>query len=827
MIATTILSSSRILALLRDVAFAEPLCEARFREAAYLSYLPWAAREPDHVFNNAWHYLQETDPTGANCFWVGVSLSCLSGEFLEATGSRIDVKMSSFGAWQQSIVSRISGVSIAASARARSAPGDLGGRPIPLGFRVGFPQSDLHGESLPNSPVFTPFDAAVEDYIAREGLHESHLHLNGSTHAEVCWLRALARPHTETQRFAVLWSTGPKETVARIRELAHSIDPSLGPAGLRRNLLLARALRRWLTAAAFGGIPDDQKMPADASTIVDGGGYDPVRLCSRPDLSVQSEFAWQIALLRRFARTRGAVLERMYYLYLLLQNQHYRLLVQSEEQYGFDQFQKLTFTGLRDVAEKEYVQRFRSMHGPLPGRSRIGYLEGRVAPKSTVEQNANLLRAVLGAYSTYLRGGAEASESASVPRMRDVLADLDSLAACHVAPSRQYFRLALVFHFIKKPWAASPAALAGPFRFFAQRTELANTARTLKRTLERWPRLTTWVRGIDAASNEMHAPPEVFATAYRICARSGVGHRTFHVGEDFPHLLTGIRHILDAVELLDLRKGDRIGHATAMGIAPGLWLSRVPEQLLIRRGEWMLDLLAAWRLLRLDPSVLAEANELAIEIGEIANHVFGVQISPTLLEEVMRLRYLDIHLLRQSRAGAWDGQMESSAATDEARVLSLATQEHKLAVDLLWAWMSDRNLWTRSEALIEVSANRLSERCYVAVQQQLMNVVARRGLVVETLPSSNVRISVYKSFDEHHAFRWMRVPDAHLPGDPEIMVSLGSDDPGIFAGDLRGEFYHLYASLRNRGLGDRTALNYLAPINERGRQYRFHHESLS
>ena len=103
-----------------------------------------------------------------------------------------------------------------------------------------------------------------------------------------------------------------------------------------------------------------------------------------------------------------------------------------------------------------------------------------------------------------------------------------------------------------------------------------------------------------------------------------------------------------------------------------------------------------------------------------------------------------------------------------------------------------------------------------------MTEVGKRKVVIETLPSSNVRISQYHNFREHHALRWMRVPDFFPSNDPEIMVSLGSDDPGIFADDLIGEFYQLYAALRHEGIGDKAALDYLASLNERGRQYRFH-----
>ena len=59
------------------------------------------------------------------------------------------------------------------------------------------------------------------------------------------------------------------------------------------------------------------------------------------------------------------------------------------------------------------------------------------------------------------------------------------------------------------------------------------------------------------------------------------------------------------------------------------------------------------------------------------------------------------------------------------------------------------------------------------------------------------------------------------------MVCLGSDDPGIFAGDLESEFHQLYAALRNEGVSDAEALNRLSTVNERGRKYRFHDRSLS
>ena len=79
---------------------------------------------------------------------------------------------------------------------------------------------------------------------------------------------------------------------------------------------------------------------------------------------------------------------------------------------------------------------------------------------------------------------------------------------------------------------------------------------------------TVWavLRGVDGASNELHAPPEPFAPSFRLVRRAGIPRATFHVGEDFLHLLTGIRAVAEALTFLDLRSGDRVGHATALAL---------------------------------------------------------------------------------------------------------------------------------------------------------------------------------------------------------------------------------------------------------------------
>lgn len=49
-------------------------------------------------------------------------------------------------------------------------------------------------------------------------------------------------------------------------------------------------------------------------------------------------------------------------------------------------------------------------------------------------------------------------------------------------------------------------------------------------------------------------------------------------GEDFKHIISGIRSIYEAITFLEMGHGDRLGHCTAIGINPALWLKRTGEK---------------------------------------------------------------------------------------------------------------------------------------------------------------------------------------------------------------------------------------------------------
>lgn len=796
------------------------------RQQLYLSNQRWQARLPDHVFDLGFEAAQQKGLTAANL--ADAALRLLAEQFLEVQQGQVQVKLDRFGEWQQSVLSRVSSVPIVAAMSALHVKrgGHLAGHDS-----VEAQMGRSHSQAL---PCPTPRDGAVEDYIGREGLHESHLHLNGSTFAEQCWLRALAHPNREVRLFSELWQ-GSKRSPARdrVHELARLHENKFTPNQLRRDLLLAGRLRAWLAYAALspGNLPSNA--PWRAGDLRGYGGA-----CIAPEVKhpyvlkhggpaeqLSGELDWLIRLLCQ--PQLSIRVARMLHLYLLLQHQYRELMVQGEELYGFDQFQKYTLTDLRTPAERSYVQRFVDMHGPHEQRSHTAYMEGRFAPKGSSVDNARFLQQILGGYLAYLRDGLQANDSAQTHSLSRTLQELDEVCAEPNARWPQRQQLALVAHFVKQPWKPRQ----GPYRHYKLRCTLESQMTHLRITLRDYPRLRRWVRGVDGAANELHAPPEVFASVFRQAERLGLGHRSYHVGEDFPHLLTGLRHMLDAIELLNLRNGSRIGHGTALGIDPALWLSRMPGTLHLSRSERLLDLLAAWQLLRELPDCPMHAYQVEMQLDALLPQVFRSPLAANLFERAMRLRGLHMGFVSQMQRDSnrqWGDASLVDSLREEARLVGDARNLDPKALELLWTWHNDQELIGRSEALIEVEAQDalFTPAVYLRLQQALMARVAERRVIIETLPSSNVRISQYECFEEHHVMRWMGVPGFIKPGDVPIMVSLGSDDPGIFAGNLKGEFYQLYAVLRKHGLLDTEALRLVAAANERGRQYRFHDPAL-
>ena len=134
--------------------------------------------------------------------------------------------------------------------------------------------------------------------------------------------------------------------------------------------------------------------------------------------------------------------------------------------------------------------------------------------------------------------------------------------------------------------------------------EMEGEADDIMRALEAKPTLLRSLRGVDICGVEEHQPLWVSAVTLRrvrLRSRSIAGRRpslhleplrlTFHVGEDFQSLTSGMRAVAEPFYWSLIERGDRIGHGLALTLKPENWFRRHQgEVLIVKRFDRLLDL---------------------------------------------------------------------------------------------------------------------------------------------------------------------------------------------------------------------------------------------
>lgn len=129
-----------------------------------------------------------------------------------------------------------------------------------------------------------------------------------------------------------------------------------------------------------------------------------------------------------------------------------------------------------------------------------------------------------------------------------------------------------------------------------------------------------WLRGLDVAGDENLVKTEIFAPALRWLREgmrskpdgepaTGGLHFSIHVGEDYAHPLSGMRHIDEAGFFCEMHGGDRLGHALALGIPATEWIAAHGE-ILLPVEEHLDNLVWAWHYACIMSSRLALATQV-------------------------------------------------------------------------------------------------------------------------------------------------------------------------------------------------------------------------
>ena len=433
--------------------------------------------------------------------------------------------------------------------------------------------------------------------------------------------------------------------------------------------------------------------------------------------------------------------------------------------------------------------------------------------------------------------------------------------------ARERPALRLVVHFLRvADPEPSPEAVAPPPRYAGLRAKVRDQALELREVLDDPDRGPVFV-GIDIASDELAAPAEAFAPAFRLLrapwALSRPGRSlalrslvaTVHAGEEFEHLIAGMRQVDEHLRFLHLHAGDRIGHALALGLEPAAWRLACGGGVSQRRQGRLDDLVWLLHQVQSLPAHAAHAPALRAELSTLCQKIYGEVHDPALLFEAWTLRDLDPEEVRRpgeplGRGRPGEGpagrraedpcDCGEAARRPGADVLdALEPEERERRADaadpspdplrapalaeararLRGASAPARQIWERTAWEVDVR-RRGDERVAVPdapqldgllrdVQDRMLRELADKDICIEACPSSNLAIAHLGRLAAHPVFRWLPVRPEDRAGLPLPRVVICADDPAIFCTELAHEYALLAEAARQRGHSPREVRAWL------------------
>lgn len=536
--------------------------------------------------------------------------------------------------------------------------------------------------------------------------------------------------------------------------------------------------------------------------------------------------------------------QSMFYLYLLLKTAFRSELIQVNKQVGFQNFKN--YEARKDLVWENCPHRWEAYRMALNGvleYQNVVSLESRVTPATTAEKMREKIEKIdIGKQYADI----SMRKNACMLPFRWI----PELQARYYSNEPYFF----VVHFVKE--RDDPPTEEGfllKCRHEKLRRIVKTQAMTLANALSRSSYLCSRIRGIDACSNEVICRPEVFANAFRFLHndQSSAPQRyqsllpqplrglsqTYHAGEDFYDIADGLRAIDEAIRFLAFRRGDRIGHALALGVEPAIHYATkfrvvvLPKQNYLDNLVWMvcrgyelragIDL-GTIHLMRI------EAERLLGEIYGDAMREHGWTIS---IEE-----YYNSMLLRGDSPERYKSMRFSPnqfcidpykrfSTCDSIPNLPSFRSNEKVA-GLYYYYHYGEKEKSKGAEVITVKISNEYITAIRAMQDAMQNWIEREGIIIECNLSSNVLIGTFGEYKDHPIFRFydLRMEQGGMERQPRMHVCINTDDLGIFDTSLEFEYALLAQALHERGnendspIADIAVQQYLRDIQSMGRQ---------
>lgn len=420
---------------------------------------------------------------------------------------------------------------------------------------------------------------------------------------------------------------------------------------------------------------------------------------------------------------------------------------------------------------------------------------------------------------------ARTAPAATWPKVRDEVRALAAQAGRQ--PTRP--EVGLILHFIKERERSNPARLHGdPTHpaflcrhglWFRDRLREAHAVAT---ALDHHPELLLVLRGLDVANVELAQPtwllPPLFHPVQEAAERAAAHlqrlrpawrieplRTTLHAGEDFRCLPEGLRRVHEPIEFGLLRRGDRLGHAIALGEDPERFAAA--HRSVLQPVEERLDDLL-WELERYQQRQLRASHGrqewLHAEILRLGHELYPAEAITT--DDLLASRRL-----------RFDGSALQRLQFPYIRWCPARSTAERL----LWRYLTDPGVFSRGQRPLEVKSDPSEIAMLHAAQRWLRGVVGALEIHIESNPSSNLLIGDYPAVAQHPAFRLQPLPGTRRGAGDPVPLSVNTDNPITFSSNLADEFAYLYYALLERGVPSADAYRWLARARESGWRSRF------
>ncbi len=545
------------------------------------------------------------------------------------------------------------------------------------------------------------------------------------------------------------------------------------------------------------------------------------------DKGTSSEIIWYYKILRYLKTNYDPFLCECFIKYIRLKNDFYVDKVQQTAIGGLDYFKEFYNKAtkiLRNPKVESHIYKKQNYYSIFEEQCKTGnlsILEMKISPKIGYSSNVNKtsmmrntldqIKVIVNAYNSYINNRLEVSKNKKL---------------------LTFPKLGLMYHFIKENDSDNfsgyncimydRSSYVNCYDYNTMRKRDIEFLKALIELLSNYPILTDYVVGIDAASVENATEPWVFAPVFRH-ARShynvipyspdtsnniqNMGF-TYHVGEDFRHIISGLRHIDEVLTHFDYRSGDRLGHAIALGIDIENWVKQ-NRIVAIPIMEHLENLLWMWKYVNSNRLGNAPEN-LEFKIMELAQKIYS-----------NKLNGIDVYKLWcVYQAKFNENSLDLNKCTSSNNICTL---KDKLTSDSFWKTnelVLSHFCPCYNEIYNEpifVSLNEDDIYFYTELQNTLISKVEKMGVYVETNPSSNSVIGDIPSILQHPILR-LNNKGLNIEGLQEtcVLASINSDDPIVFSTFVENEIAYIYYSLLNAGCKREDALKWIDKIRQHG-----------